>query len=267
MVCGHLTRKFMNGEGQDGQEADQRAAREGDKARLVRGVFERVAARYDLMNDAMSFGVHRLWKRALVDWLNPRPGWTVCDVASGTGDIAFRIAARQRRATGPAPAPAVPSRVVAIDPNENMLAVGRGRDSAGTVSWLCAAAEALPVADRAADAYTVAFGLRNAVDLDRALREAFRVLKPGGRFLCLEFTSVTLPALDTLYDAYSDHVIPRLGRWIARDEPAYRYLVDSIRQFPGQDAFADRIRAAGFAQVRYRNLSGGIATLHSAWRI
>jgi demethylmenaquinone methyltransferase/2-methoxy-6-polyprenyl-1,4-benzoquinol methylase len=266
MVCGHLTRNFMTGEGQNGQEADQRAARDGDKARLVRGVFERVAARYDLMNDAMSFGVHRLWKRALIDWLNPRPGWTVLDVASGTGDIAFRVAARQRRATPPA-APATPSRVVAIDPNDRMLAAGHARETEGVVSWLCAAAEALPVADRRADAYTVAFGLRNAVDLDRALKEAFRVLKPGGRFLCLEFTGVTVPGLDTLYDAYSNHVIPRLGRWIARDEPAYRYLVESIRQFPDQETFAARIRDAGFAQVRYRNLSGGIATLHSAWRI
>lgn len=247
----------------DAQAPDPRQAAEDGKARLVRGVFERVAARYDLMNDVMSLGVHRLWKRALIDWLNPRPGWRVLDVAGGTGDVAFRIAAR----AGPT------TRVTVIDPNEHMLAVGRARAAAqadaaaGSVAWLCAAAEALPLPDRGADAYTVAFGLRNAVDLDRALAEAFRVLKPGGRFLCLEFTGVTLPGLDALYDAYSFHVIPRLGRWIARDEAAYRYLVDSIRQFPDQDSFAGRIRAAGFGQVRFRNLSGGIATLHSAWRV
>jgi demethylmenaquinone methyltransferase/2-methoxy-6-polyprenyl-1,4-benzoquinol methylase len=252
----------MTGERQGADLAD---TRDGDKGRLVHGVFARVAERYDLMNDVMSAGVHRLWKRAMVDWLNPRPDWTILDVAGGTGDIAFRIIERLRaRGSG------VPS-VIVIDPNQHMLEVGRARGEAAaaddSVAWLCAAAEALPVADRHADAYTVAFGLRNTTDLDRALAEAFRVLKPGGRFLCLEFTAVTRPGLDVLYNAYSEHVIPRLGRLIAGDEPAYRYLVESIRQFPDQETFAGRIRAAGFAQVRYRNLSGGIATLHSAWRI
>ena len=235
-----------------------------DKTRLVRGVFESVARRYDLMNDVMSLGVHRMWKRALVDWLNPQPGWTLLDVAGGTGDIAFRVLDRVRQRTGDAPF------VTVIDPNDRMLEVGRERaapEMRDHLSWLCAAAEALPTPDRCADAYTVAFGLRNVTDLDRALAEAYRVLRPGGRFLCLEFTAVTLPGLDALYDAYSFRVIPKLGKWIAGDEAAYRYLVESIRAFPDQQAFARRITEAGFSQVKVRNLSGGIATLHSAWRI
>lgn len=235
-----------------------------DKTRLVRGVFESVARRYDLMNDVMSLGVHRLWKRALVDWLNPQPGWTVLDVAGGTGDIAFRIVERVRERAG------TPPRLTVVDPNARMLEVGRERaapDIQARLSWLCAAAEALPVPDRVADAYTVAFGLRNVTDLDRALAEAYRVLKPGGRFLCLEFTAVATPGLDTLYDAYSFRVIPELGKWIAGDEESYRYLVESIRAFPDQETFSQRIAAAGLSQVKYRNLSGGIATLHSAWRI
>ena len=238
-----------------------------DKARRVRGVFERVSDRYDLMNDLMSGGIHRLWKQAMVDWLAPRPGLRLLDVAGGTGDIALRVIARLGAAQV--------GQIVICDLTPEMLEIGRGRaidqgilpGRAGNPHWVCADAEALPLADRSVEAYTIAFGLRNVTHIDAALSEARRVLRPGGRFLCLEFSRVAVPLVADLYDLYSFKVLPALGGWVAGDREAYRYLVESIRKFPPQDDLAELVAAAGFGQVRYRNLTGGIAALHSAWRL
>ncbi len=252
-------------------EASARTAREADfgyrrvpveaKQDLVREVFDRVAGRYDLMNDLMSLGIHRLWKDAMVDWLAPRAGQTILELAGGTGDVAFRIC---RRTQGKA-------RILVCDINEAMIRVGRDRaiDRAilHGVDWLGCNAEALPFADRSVDAYLIAFGLRNVTYIDATLAEARRVLKPGGRFLCLEFSRVALPLLGELYERYSFAVVPRIGGLVTGDESAYRYLVESIRRFPAQAALAERIARAGLGQIKIRNLSGGIAALHSAWRI
>jgi demethylmenaquinone methyltransferase / 2-methoxy-6-polyprenyl-1,4-benzoquinol methylase len=239
-----------------------------EKAGLVRGVFDSVADRYDLMNDLMSGGVHRLWKKAMIDWLDPRPGQTVLDVAGGTGDIALRILERWG---GPEKAAATGGRILVCDLTPAMLSKGRDRaidrGYLGGIEWIAGNAEALPLESMSVDAYTIAFGLRNVTHIDRALAEARRVLKPGGRFLCLEFSHVVLPVLDRLYDLYSFSVLPTLGRVVAKDEASYRYLAESIRRFPHQEDLVAMIGAAGLAQVRYRNLSGGIAALHSAWRI
>jgi demethylmenaquinone methyltransferase/2-methoxy-6-polyprenyl-1,4-benzoquinol methylase len=236
---------------------------EGDKAPRVRGVFESVSNRYDLMNDLMSGGVHRLWKAAMIDWLNPRPGLSLLDVAGGTGDIALRVIERLgSESCGP---------VVVCDLTPDMLA--RGRDRAldrgvlGGIYWVCGNAEALPLPDRCTDAYTIAFGLRNVTKIEPALAEARRVLRPGGRFLCLEFSRVVLPVLARLYDLYSFNVLPAMGELVTGDRDAYRYLVESIRRFPAQEDLAAMMRAAGLEQVRYRNLTGGVAALHSAWRL
>ena len=231
---------------------------EDEKNALVHGVFSSVARRYDLMNDLMSAGVHRLWKDAAVAWLNPQAGWTVVDAAGGTGDIAFRIAAR-----------APGAKIIVCDINAEMLEQGKQRarkNNQAHIEWMCADAENLPLADNMADAYTIAFGIRNVTHIDKVLAEAFRVLKPGGRFLCLEF-SKPAPGLDILYDRYSFAVLPRLGQLVARDGEAYRYLAESIRRFPAQKPFARMIEAAGFAQVTFRNLSGGIAAMHSGWKV
>jgi demethylmenaquinone methyltransferase/2-methoxy-6-polyprenyl-1,4-benzoquinol methylase len=233
-----------------------------EKPALVREVFSSVASRYDLMNDLMSGGVHRLWKDAFVDWLNPQPGMAVLDVAGGTGDIAFRIAARTA-------AKGKSAKVTICDINYDMLAQGVTRLQAktGDIAWLCGDAEHLPVKDASQDAYTIAFGIRNTTHLDKVLAEAYRVLKPGGRFMCLEFSRVVAPGLDSLYDLYSFSVLPRLGEAVAGDGAAYRYLAESIRRFPSQGAFAKLIANAGFTQVKYRNLSGGIAAMHSGWKV
>ncbi|MFQ5984082.1 MAG: class I SAM-dependent methyltransferase [Alphaproteobacteria bacterium] len=244
--------------------ADGYAVGREDKAGLVRAVFDSVARRYDLMNDLMSGGIHRLWKGDLIAWLKPRPGMRLIDVAGGTGDVAFRFLA----AVGGA---AAGSRAIVCDVNQQMIEAGRDRaidrGLTGGIDWVCADAESLPLEGASVDAYTVAFGIRNVTDIDRALAEARRVLRPGGRFLCLEFSHVALPLLRSLYDAYSFNVIPLLGAVVAGDRAAYEYLVESIRRFPDQESFAERIAAAGLSQVRYRNLSGGIAALHSAWQI
>jgi demethylmenaquinone methyltransferase/2-methoxy-6-polyprenyl-1,4-benzoquinol methylase len=236
-----------------------------NKSKLVKEVFASVANRYDLMNDLMSAGVHRLWKAAMIDWLRPRPGLRFLDVAGGTGDIAFRILDRLGRQGGTA-AP-----LIVADVNPAMLGVGRDRaldlGHLDELVWTCADAEALPFAARSVDAYTIAFGIRNVTRIERALAEARRVLAPGGRFLCLEFSRMQIPGLDRLYEAYSFTVLPWLGERVAEDRAAYQYLVESIRRFPDQTTFAGMIERAGFANVRYRNLSGGIAALHSAWRI
>jgi len=248
-----------------GGEADFgfRRVPEGAKAPLVRAVFDSVAERYDLMNDLMSAGIHRLWKAEMVAWLNPRPGQRLIDVAGGTGDIA-------RRAL-PALEPAAGGGVVVCDANSQMLEIGRARalddGILWGIDWLGGDAEALPFADRSFDLYTIAFGLRNVTRLDRALAEARRVLKPGGRFLCLEFTPAVAPPLQPLYDFYSFQVLPVLGQIVTGNRAAYDYLVESIRRFPSQNALSERIEAAGLDRASYRNLTGGIAALHSAWRL
>ncbi len=231
------------------------------KAGRVRGVFDRVARRYDLMNDLMSFGVHRFWKDAVVDWLAPRKGLVHADVGGGTGDLAFRV---HRRVEGIAS-------ICVVDINEQMVRVGRDRSfdtnrHAG-IGWVVGDAMALPFADQSQDSLSIGFALRNVTHIDRALVEMRRVLKPGGRFLCLEFSKVTLPLLEGLYERYSFAVLPTLGRFVAGDAASYRYLAESIRRFPDQDGLARLMRAAGFEQVRFRNLSSGVACIHSGWRL
>jgi demethylmenaquinone methyltransferase/2-methoxy-6-polyprenyl-1,4-benzoquinol methylase len=232
-----------------------------EKAGLVARVFDSVAPRYDLMNDLMSVGVHRLWKNALVDVLAPRKDETFLDVAGGTGDIAFRIV---ERLGGEA-------RVTICDINPAMLEVGRDRAAdrglLRGLTWTTGDAESLPFPDRSFDAYTIAFGLRNVTNLDNALREAHRVLRPGGRFYCLEFSKVTSAPVGRVYDAYSERALPFFGRVIARDAESYRYLHESIRRFPSQRELTKRLRAAGFERVAWRNMTLGVVALHSGWRI
>jgi demethylmenaquinone methyltransferase/2-methoxy-6-polyprenyl-1,4-benzoquinol methylase len=236
-----------------------------EKAGMVRQVFESVAPRYDLMNDLMSVGVHRLWKNALVDVLNPRPGERFLDVAGGTGDIAFRIVRRQLAKGGERPD------VTVCDINAAMLAIGRDRAAdrglLKGLTWTTGDAENLPFPDRSFDGYTIAFGLRNVTDIDRALAEAHRVLKPGGRFYCLEFSKVTSAPVGRVYDAYSSRALPFFGRVIAKDAESYRYLHESIRRFPPQRELARRMREVGFANVAWRDMTLGVVALHSGWRI
>ncbi len=235
----------------------------GEKQPLVNEVFHKVAGRYDLMNDLMSAGLHRFWKDAMVSALNPpkRDEWAVLDVAGGTGDIAFRIIDASHGH----------ARATVLDINGSMLAVGRERAEkkgySANVDFVEANAEELPLADDSFDAYTIAFGIRNVPRIDRALAEAYRVLKPGGRFLCLEFSEVDVPLLDRAYEAWSFNAIPRIGGLVAGEREPYAYLVESIRKFPNQEAFASMIRTAGFDRVTYRNYSGGIAALHSGWKL
>ncbi len=229
------------------------------KKPMVRAVFDSVAPRYDLMNDLMSLGIHRAWKRIFVAALGPRPHLSLLDLAGGTGDISFGW----RRAGG---GPAILS-----DINESMLGVGRERSlAAGLVAGLdfvVADAERLPLPDRSVERVSIAFGLRNCTDKEAVLAEARRVLRPGGRFLCLEFSRVQVAALMPLYDAWSFRVLPRLGSMIAGDAASYQYLAESIRTFPDQERLAGMLRQAGFGRVGVRNLSGGIAAIHSGWRL
>jgi len=228
-----------------------------EKTQRVGGVFTSVAASYDLMNDAMSGGMHRLWKDRFVARVRPRPGDAVLDMAGGTGDIAFRLAAKG-------------AAVTVADINPAMLAVGmeraRKRGIDGLV-WSEANAETLTFPDRAFDAYTIAFGIRNVTDIPAALAEAHRVLRRGGRFFCLEFSTVTWPGFKDVYDAYSHGLVPRLGKLLARDADSYRYLVESIRRFPDMPAFERMIRDAGFVQTRVEPIMGGLVAIHSGWKI
>jgi demethylmenaquinone methyltransferase / 2-methoxy-6-polyprenyl-1,4-benzoquinol methylase len=239
---------------------------EGEKAPLVRALFESVASRYDLMNDLMSAGIHRWWKSEMVAWLKPRPGQRLLDVAGGTGDIALRALPRLL-AQGEGPG----GNAIVCDASAAMLAIGRARaldqGILDGIEWVGADAEWLPAADRSVDLYTIGFGLRNVTQIDAALAEARRVLKPGGRFLCLEFTPEISPLLQPLYDLYSFQFVPLLGQIVAGDRDAYLYLVESIRRFPRQTELAEMITRAGLERVRFRNLTGGIAALHSAWRL
>lgn len=236
-----------------------------EKPGLVRQLFDRVASRYDLMNDLMSAGVHRLWKDAAAARLNPQPGETVIDCAGGTGDMARRFwrmaeAARRRRGGSTA-------RIVVVDFNAAMIDAGRARSGHAAPLWAVGDAQRLPLPDAVADAYCIAFGLRNVTDIAAALAEARRVLRPGGRFLCLEFSRPVAGAVRAAYDAYSFRVIPELGRRVAGDGEAYRYLVESIRRFPDQAALAALMSRAGFARVSVTNFSAGVSALHQGWAI
>ncbi|MCB6177962.1 bifunctional demethylmenaquinone methyltransferase/2-methoxy-6-polyprenyl-1,4-benzoquinol methylase UbiE [Rhodobacter sp. Har01] len=237
-----------------------REVAEGEKAGMVHGVFSRVASKYDLMNDLMSGGVHRLWKDAMMDWLAPRPGQRLLDVAGGTGDIAFRFL---KRAPG--------ASAVVCDMTESMLVEGRKRADAGNLAdrldWVVGDAMALPFPDNSFDVYTISFGIRNVTRIQDALDDAFRVLRPGGRLMVLEFSQIPNDLMQKAYDLYSFNVIPVMGQIVAGDRDSYQYLVESIRKFPDQETFATMIRKAGFGQVKYRNLSLGIAALHSGWKI
>lgn len=230
-----------------------------EKRRLVRGVFDSVAGRYDLMNDLMSLGVHRLWKRDFIEALGPRPNLALLDLAGGTGDIS---AGWLRRGGGP---------VILSDINFAMLGVGRDRMiSRGMVaglSFLVADAEALPLPDRSVDRVSIAFGLRNCTNKDVVLKEARRILRPGGKFACLEFSRLQVSALEKLYDAWSFKALPRIGQMVAKDAASYRYLAESIRMFPDQERLKDMMEAAGLERVSVRNLSGGIAAIHQGWRL
>ena len=236
-----------------------------EKPGLVRGVFDRVASRYDLMNDVMSAGVHRLWKDAAAARLNPQPGETIIDCAGGTGDMARRFADLARRAQERRGGE--DAQILVIDYNAEMIAAGRARGLEPEIAWAVGDAQKLPLPDACADAYIISFGIRNVTDIPAALREARRVLRPGGRFLCLEFSRPPAPALARLYDAYSFRVIPFMGEQIAGDRASYQYLVESIRRFPDQKTFQSMIEAAGFRRAGYTNFTGGVAALHHGWAV
>ncbi len=233
---------------------------ESEKAGRVQGVFGSVASKYDVMNDAMSMGIHRIWKDAMMDWLAPRAGTRLLDVAGGTGDISFRYLKRAGHA-----------HATVLDLTEPMLIEGRKRAEADSMAdsldWVVGDAMALPFADNTFDTYTISFGIRNVTRPQEALNEAFRVLKPGGRLMVLEFNKIPNDMMQKIYDLYSFNIIPRLGQVIAGDRDSYQYLVESIRQFPDQDTFLNMVRAAGFDNAKYRNLTMGIACLHSGWKI
>jgi len=237
-----------------------RTVKEAEKAGMVKGVFDSVADKYDLMNDVMSMGVHRLWKNSLIDSLNPRPDMHLLDVAGGTGDIAFRFLDAAQNGY-----------VTVCDINAEMLRVGKDRAAAqgytdGT-EFICCDAMKLPVADKSVDAYTIAFGIRNVTRVDEAIAEAYRVLKPGGRFLCLEFSPQVVPLLQKTYDEYSFNIITRMGEIITKDRESYQYFVESIRRFPTPAKFEEMIRSAGFSRVTYRSVSAGIACIHTGTKI
>ncbi len=233
---------------------------EDEKAGRVKGVFGSVASKYDVMNDAMSMGIHRVWKDAMMDWLSPRAGQRLLDVAGGTGDISFRFLRRAGR-----------GHATVLDLTEPMLMEGRKRAEAAqmaeSLDWVVGDAMALPFDDATFDVYTISFGIRNVTRPDAALREAFRVLKPGGRLMVLEFSQIPNDLMQKAYDLYSFNIIPRMGQAIAGDRDSYQYLVESIRKFPDQDTFLGMIRDAGFENAKYRNLTMGIACLHSGWKI
>eukprot|EP00026_Physarum_polycephalum_P011000 Phypoly_transcript_11191.p1 GENE.Phypoly_transcript_11191~~Phypoly_transcript_11191.p1 ORF type:complete len:388 (+),score=96.16 Phypoly_transcript_11191:40-1203(+) len=259
------------------------------KESLVGEVFKKVAGNYDIMNDVMSLGIHRLWKDQFVNTLHPTPGSTILDVAGGTGDIAFRCveAIRKspdffpRRAADPAATPAAKSpfsdvsKVVVLDINPSMLEVGKERAKEKgydkltdpVLDWVVGNAQQLPFPDNCMDAYTIAFGIRNCTDVPAVLREAHRVLKKGGRFMCLEFSQVNPPMLRSLYDFYSFNFIPVWGQLIANDYNSYQYLVESIRKFPNQETFAQMIEDAGFSMVNVTNLTFGVSAIHSGWKL
>ena len=233
---------------------------EAEKAGRVQGVFSSVASRYDVMNDVMSMGIHRIWKDAMMDWLAPRAGQRLLDVAGGTGDISFRFLKRAGHA-----------HATVLDLTEPMLIEGRKRAEAerlaDSLDWVVGDAMALPFEDNSFDVYTISFGIRNVTRPQEALNEAYRVLKPGGRLMVLEFSQIPNDGLQKLYDMYSFNVIPQMGQMIANDRDSYQYLVESIRNFPDQDTFLGMVQTAGFENAKYRNMTMGVACLHSGWKI
>ena len=233
---------------------------ESDKAGRVQGVFNSVASKYDIMNDVMSVGIHRVWKEAMMDWLAPRAGQKLLDVAGGTGDVSFKFLGR-----------AGSGHATVLDLTEPMLVEGRKRAEAAAMAdsldWVVGDAMALPFEDNTFDVYTISFGIRNVTRPQEALNEAYRVLRPGGRLMVLEFSQLPNPMMQKAYDLYSFNVIPRMGQMIANDRDSYQYLVESIRNFPDQETFLGMLRTAGFGQAKYRNLSLGVAALHSGWKI
>ncbi|MEL7090946.1 MAG: bifunctional demethylmenaquinone methyltransferase/2-methoxy-6-polyprenyl-1,4-benzoquinol methylase UbiE [Pseudomonadota bacterium] len=233
---------------------------EDEKAGRVQGVFNSVASKYDVMNDVMSVGIHRIWKEAMMDWLAPRPGQKLLDVAGGTGDIAFKFLKRAGH-----------GHATVLDLTEPMLVEGRKRAEADAMAdsldWVVGDAMNLPFEDNTFDVYTISLGIRNVTRPQDALNEAFRVLRPGGRLMVLEFTQLPNDGLQKLYDLYSFYVIPRMGQIIVGDRDSYQYLVESIRRFPDQETFLGMVREAGFENAKYRNLSMGITALHSGWKI
>jgi len=240
-----------------------------EKTSLVRGVFDSVADNYDIMNDLMSGGIHRLWKDHLIKRIRPKAGLSYLDVAGGTGDIAFRIYKKtnaQAKEPRSVPARLSASNITLCDLNYDMLRVGRDRaidqGNLNEFQWITGNAETLPIPDNSVDVYTIAFGLRNVTHIDDALKEAYRVLKPNGRFYCLEFSHVKNPAIAALYDKFSHHIIPKMGEIVAKDRDSYQYLVESIRKFPTQENLKQRLTAAGFNQTSYENLTFGVAAIH-----
>lgn len=233
---------------------------ETEKAGRVRGVFSSVASKYDAMNDAMSFGIHRLWKDAMMDWIAPRSGQRLLDVAGGTGDISFRFLKRAGEA-----------HATVLDLTEPMLIEGKNRAEANalgvSLDWVVGDAMNLPFDSNSFDVYTISFGIRNVTRPQEALNEAYRVLRPGGRLMVLEFSQIPNEMMQKVYDLYSFNIIPRMGQAIANDRDSYQYLVESIRKFPDQDTFLSMVRQAGFENAKYRNLSMGVACLHSGWKI
>ena len=236
-----------------------------EKVRRVRGVFDSVASKYDLMNDLMSAGVHRVWKDAAAAKLNPRPGETILDVAGGTGDMARRYSKMARRAQERRGGE--DATVIVLDYNAEMILAGVEKGGEPEMAWTVGDAMNLPLPDASVDAYSISFGIRNVADVDQALREARRVLKPGGRFLCLEFSRPIAGPIRAAYDAWSFNAIPKIGKMVTGDGDSYQYLVESIRRFPDQPTFKGMIERAGFARVSITNLSGGIAAIHHGWAI
>ncbi len=231
-----------------------------DKSNLVKKIFENVSGRYDLMNDFMSLGIHRVWKKSMLDWLAPRRGQSLIDVAGGTGDIAFNFIKRAK--TG--------ANATILDLTESMMIEGKKKiidlPEKSQINWICGDAMRMPFCDSTFDVYTISFGIRNVTNISKTLSEAYRVLKPGGRLMILEFSSVNNDLISWIYDKYSFNIIPKLGEFVSNDRESYQYLVESIRKFPNQEKFSEMIINEGFRKVKYRDLTFGIAALHSAWK-
>ena len=234
--------------------------RSKDKSNLVKKIFENVSGRYDLMNDFMSLGIHRLWKESMLDWLAPRRGQSLIDVAGGTGDIAFNFIKRAK--TG--------ANATILDLTESMMIEGKKKTidlpKESQINWVCGDAMRMPFNNSTFDVYTISFGIRNVTNISKTLAEAYRVLKPGGRLMILEFSSVNNDLISWIYDKYSFNIIPKLGEFVSNDRESYQYLVESIRKFPNQEKFSEMIINEGFRKVKYRDLTFGIAALHSAWK-
>ena len=231
-----------------------------DKSNLVKKIFENVSGRYDLMNDFMSLGIHRVWKKSMLDWLAPRRGQSLIDVAGGTGDIAFNFIKRAK--TG--------ANATILDLTESMMIEGKKKTidlpEESQINWVCGDAMRMPFSDSTFDVYTISFGIRNVTNISKTLSEAYRVLKPGGRLMILEFSSVNNDLISWIYDKYSFNIIPKLGEFVSNDRESYQYLVESIRKFPNQEKFSEMIINEVFRKVKYRDLTFGIAALHSAWK-